>query len=77
MTFNELSNMLFAVIVGVGIFMFFLIIVNKTVNKHYESYDTIYEYNITIKELPTKGYAKYILNRKYKESIKELEKQGK
>ena len=55
MTFKNLGDIFF---VGIIIFVIIFTIIEKVFEKHYESYDTIYEYNITIKELPTKGYAK-------------------
>jgi hypothetical protein len=38
------------------------------------SYKYLYDHNITYEQVPDKQYAKYILKRKYKESLKNLEK---
>jgi hypothetical protein len=74
MTFQELASTTLGIIVGVLFLLLMFILIGGIINKKYVSYNTLYEHNITIEQLPTKGYAKYILDRKYQESVKELEK---
>jgi hypothetical protein len=75
MTFQEVTNISLGFSIGVLIFAIISILINGIIDKKYVSYNTLYEHNITIEQLPTKEYAKYILNKKYQESIKELENQ--
>jgi uncharacterized membrane protein (DUF106 family) len=75
MTFQEVTNISLGFSIGVLIFAIISILINGIIDKKYVSYNTLYEHNITIEQLPTKEYAKYILERKYQESLKELENQ--
>ena len=76
MTFIELVNITLGFVIGILLLLLIFILIDGIINKKYVSYETVYEHNITIKQLPTKEYAKYILNRKYQESVKELEEQN-
>jgi hypothetical protein len=80
MTFKEVFATFIGVILGSAAIVLLLllisILIDGTINKNYAKYSILYEHNITIKQLPTKEYAKYILDRKYQESVKELEEQN-
>jgi len=76
MTFKEILRVTLGFVIGVLLLLLIFILIDEIINKKCVSYETVYEHNITIKQLPTKEYAKYILDRKYQESIKELEKQN-
>jgi hypothetical protein len=72
MTFKELVSITLGFIIG----FLLLLLIDGSINKKYVSYKTVYEHNITIKQLPIKKYGRYILDRKYQESVKELEEQN-
>jgi hypothetical protein len=74
MTFQEVTNISLGFSIGVLIFAIISILINGIIDKKYVSYNTLYEHNITIEQLPTKEYAKYILMKKYNISLEKLEK---
>jgi hypothetical protein len=45
--------------------------IENAINKHYVSYGKIFEYNITLEQLPTREYGKYLLEKEYNRKLKE------
>jgi phosphate/sulfate permease len=53
------------------------LLISDAIEKNFVEYNTLYEHNITTKQLPTKRYKEYVLKRKYIDDLKSLDKEGK
>jgi hypothetical protein len=72
-TISKIMPGIFDVILVIIVSLLIITLVENKIKKDLISYKYLYEHNITYKQVPTKEYAEYILDRKYQENIKELE----
>jgi len=71
---REIIITVVGVIAGILVALLIINLLENKIKKDFISYKYLYEHNITYEQVPTKEYAKYILKRKYNESLEKLEK---
>ena len=74
---NSINRLILGIVGVMSGILAVLLLINAAENKiknDFISYEYLYEHNISYEQVPTKQYAKYILKRKYNESLKSLEK---